>query len=135
MLWYRRPTQPRPDTTSVGRAQQAFLYACCVHVTGALCTSDETNLCGECYSRLRTNIAVQQYRRIHRHFFVNGHTVRDEQCSSCGAVVVKTRPLDECISCVITACEFLDALRAESLSFDDYEYPLVLNIYDRTPVT
>lgn len=133
MLWYRRPIQPRPDTIALNRVRESFLFAHCVHVTGSICLTDETNLCKVCYSRLRTNIIRQEYRSMQRHFFVNSHIVRKDYCSSCSTTVIKIKSLDECISCTLTACEFLDLLYSTSTPVNNYDYPLVLNVYDRTP--
>ncbi|EFN67050.1 hypothetical protein EAG_02775 [Camponotus floridanus] len=134
MLWHRRPIQPRPDAASLRRVQQAANAKYDDTQIGALNLDDETNLCTKCYSRLRTTIIIQKYRYMQKHFFVNGHTVTNEYCSSCGAIVTKISPVDECVSCITVGREFLDALSAEALSLDDYDYPLVLDIHNRTPM-
>lgn len=133
MLWHRRPTQPRLDATISNRIEESFFFGHCVHITGALCLLDETNLCKECYDRLRTNIIKQQYRPLRRHFFVNSHIVRNDHCSACGTTVIETNSLDKCISCTLTAHEFLELLHNTSTSINSCSYPLVLNVYDRTP--
>jgi len=133
MLWHRRPTQPRLDATILNQIEESFLFNHCVHITGALCLLDETNLCKECYNGLRTNIIRQQYRPLRRHFFVNSHIVRNDFCSACGAKVIEVQPLDKCISCTLTAHEFLELLHNTSTSVNSHNYPLVLNVYDRTP--
>lgn len=135
MLWHRQPVQPRPDSSLLYQVKQSFLFAHCTHVVGAICLNDDTNLCSNCYSRIRTQIIQSQYRRLRRHFFINSHVARDECCSTCGTTVIKTRSIDNCISCILTASELLRLLDSTSTHVDDFKYPLVLNVYDRTPMS
>lgn len=134
MLWHRRPIRPQPHSNDLYLVRQNFLFAHCVHVNGAICLLDETNLCNECYSQILTTIIRQQYRLLNRHFFINGHAARDGFCSACGVVVIITRSIDEYQPCVKRTSRLLRALEDSLTHVDSLKYPLVLNIYNEDPV-
>lgn len=134
MLWHRKPIRPQPHSNDLHLIRQNFLFAHCVHIKGAICLLDETNLCCECYSQIKTNILRQQYRLLSRHFFINSHAARNGFCSACGIVVITTRSIDECISCVERTIKLIRRLEDSSTHVDCIQYPLVLNIYDEASV-
>lgn len=132
MLWHRQPIRPQPNTQQVHRIRDSFLFAHCTHVHGAICLEDDTNFCDRCYDQTHTAIIRANYQKIHRHFFVNSHLVKEEYCITCGIVVIETQDIINCIPCVATATKLLQTLE-ETSTHTDYTYPIVVNVYDRTP--
>lgn len=128
MLWHRQPFRPQPHSTDLHLVYQNFLFAHCVHVKGYICLLDKSDLCSECYSQIRTNIIRQQYCSLNRHFFINSHVMMNNLCSVCGTLVIKTRPISECTTCVIRATELIHALESTSTHIDNIKYPLVLSV-------
>lgn len=134
MLWHRRPIQSRFDPSLLHQVKQSFLYAHYVHVAGAICLIDDSNLCDICFSRIRTRIIREQYRLMRKHFFINSHVGRNEQCFICRAEVIRINIIDNCVACVSTVSKLLHRLEGTSTHIEDLKYPLVLNIRDRTSV-
>lgn len=132
MLWHKKPTQCRIEEPLLHQIKQTFLYAHCVHVAGAICLIDDSNLCDTCFSRIRTKLIREQYRLMRNHFFVNSHVARDEHCSICRIRVVRTDTIDNCINCALTVGELLRRLESTSTHVDDLQYPLVLKVHNRT---
>lgn len=128
MLWHKQPFRPQPHSTDLHLVYQNFLFAHCVHVKGYICLLDKSDLCSECYSRIRTSIIRQQYRPLNRHFFINSHVMRDYFCSACSVPVIKARSIDECTACVIKATKLIHALESTSTHVDNIKYPLILNV-------
>jgi len=132
VFWHRQPIRPQPNIQQVQRIRDSFLFAHCTHVHGAICLEDDTNLCNRCYDQTRNAIVRGHYKKVNRHFFLNSHLVRKEHCILCDVVIIETRDIINCISCVLTATELLQTLGNTSTP-TDFTYPLVVNVYDRTP--